>query len=225
VTFYIVPIVAGQTEEGCVERLLHRIWGEILHRTERLQVIEPFRRPQDKLIHSNGIDLAEAVKEAFLKLKSKSKKDPEAKTLLLILLDAEKQCPATLGPTLKDIAEKALPANTPIACVLAKPMFENWIVGGASTLAGVNDLPNALPERNDCEERNGASWLGDQFRNQNPARKYKKTVDAEIFIRQMNLKECRENCPSFDKLCRDLEGCFPEPEATKNDEEQESSPE
>jgi hypothetical protein len=60
-TFYIVPIVPGQTEEGCVERLLHRIWGELLNRTERLQIIEPFRSHQDKLTHPNGIALSESI--------------------------------------------------------------------------------------------------------------------------------------------------------------------
>jgi hypothetical protein len=144
---------------------------------------------------------------------------------VLILLDAEKQCPATLSPTLLEVARKALPANTLIACVLAKQMFENWIVGGASTLAGVNGLPNPLPEQKDFEERSEASWIDNQFRSQNLTRKYEKTADAEVFIREMKLEECRENCPSFDKLCRDLQVCFPEPEVTEYDKGQESSPE
>ena len=50
-TFYIVPIVEGQTEQGCVERLLHRVWGELLCRPERLQIVEPFRGHRDALVH------------------------------------------------------------------------------------------------------------------------------------------------------------------------------
>jgi hypothetical protein len=124
---------------------------------------------------------------------------------LLILLDAEKDCPATLGPRLLDEARKSLPVDAPVACVLAKRMFEDWIVGGASTLAGVNELPNSLPARDQFEDRSGAKWLDDQLRTQDKSRKYNKVIDAQLFVRTMNLQECRDNCPSFDKLCRELE--------------------
>jgi hypothetical protein len=204
-TFYIVPIVEGQTEQGCVERLLHRVWAELLGRAERLQMIEPFRGHRDALVHRNGQALTESARKAFLKLKGKAKKDAGARSLLLILLDAEGDCPATLAPRLLNVARKALPADVPVACVLAKRMLENWIVAGASTLAGVNGLPDPLPARDQFEERSGAAWLEGQLRSRNKTRKYKKTADAEPFVRAMDLKECRVNCPSFDKLCRELE--------------------
>src|SRR5258708_7935181 len=133
-TFYILPIVEGQTEQGCVERLLHRVWAELLGRTERLQVVEPFRGHRDDLVHPNGEVLADSVVKATLKLNSRAKKDLEAQSLLLILLDAEGDCPANLAPRLLAIASKALPAAVSVACVLAKRMLENWIVAGASTL-------------------------------------------------------------------------------------------
>jgi hypothetical protein len=92
-----------------------------------------------------------------------------------------------------------------IACVLAKKMLENWIVAGASTLAGVNGLPDPLPPRDQFEDRKGAHWLEAQLRAKNRARKYRKTVDAKVFVQSLHLAECRQNSPSFDKLCRDLE--------------------
>src|SRR5205823_1816550 len=92
-----------------------------------------------------------------------------------------------------------------IACVLAKQMLENWIVAGASTLAGVNGLPDPLPPRDNFEDRSGVHWLEGQLRSKDRARKYKKTVDAKEFVRFVDLSECRQNSPSFDKLCRDLE--------------------
>jgi hypothetical protein len=88
-------------------------------------------------------------------------------------------------------------------------MLENWIVAGASTLAGVNGLPDPLPARDQFEERSGAAWLEAQLRSRNQARKYKKTADADVFVRAMNLQECRGNAPSFDKLCRELEARLP----------------
>lgn len=203
-TFYIAPVVEGHTEQGCVEVLLYRVWTELLCRVERLQVIEPFRTHRDSLTHPNGEVLTDTVQKAYLKLRTRTKKDPDAATLLLILLDAEKDCPATLAPRLLLSARNALPADSFVACVLAKQMFENWIVAGASSLAGVNELPDPLPSRADPENCNGAGWLEGQLRSKNRTRKYKKTVDAEVFVRAMALQECRDSAPSFDKLCREL---------------------
>lgn len=208
-TLYLVPIVEGQAEQGCVERLLHRVWQGLHFGPERLQVVEPFRGHRDELVHPNGVVLTNMVRKAFVKLKAKAKKDAQAQLLVLILLDAEGDCPATLAPRLLDVARKALPADTPVCCVLAKRMLENWIVAGASTLAGVNGLSDPLPPRDQFEDHSGAAWLEARLRSQNKARKYKKTDDAEMFIRAMALEECRDNAPSFDKLCRELEARLP----------------
>ncbi len=82
-------------------------------------------------------------------------------------------------------------------------------MAGASTLVGVNGLPDPLPMRDRFEDQSGASWLKRQLRSKNPARTYKKTVDAPVFVQKMNISECRANCPSFDKLCRELQGRLP----------------
>ena len=84
-------------------------------------------------------------------------------------------------------------------------MLENWIVAGASTLAGVHGLPNPLSLPENPEDGSGANWLERNLRATGRARKYKKTVDAEVFVRMMALQECRDSAPSFDKLCRELE--------------------
>jgi hypothetical protein len=216
-TLYIVPIVEGHTEGqpegGCVERLLHRIWEQLLGQPERLQVVDPFRGKRDQLVQPNGRVLTDTVSRALVKLLSKSKKDTQARLLVLILLDAEGDCPKTLAPRLLEVARKGLPGDVPVSCVLAKRMLENWIVAGASTLAGINGLPDPLPARDRFEDRSGVAWLDAQLRGQNPARKYKKTVNAEVFVRAMDLQECRANAPSFDKLCRELEARRQPPES------------
>jgi Domain of unknown function (DUF4276) len=203
--------VEGQTEQGCVERMLQRVWHELLCRPERLQVVEAFRGHRDQLVHPSGLVLTDTVRKAFGKLTVKLKKEAQAQLLVLILLDAEGDCPATVAPRLLEVARKALPADAPVSCVMAKRMLENWIVAGASTLAGMNGLPSPLPVRDQFEDRSGAAWLEAQLRSQNKARKYKKTDDAEVLIRRMALQECRGNSPSFDKLCRELEARLPQP--------------
>lgn len=208
---YVAPIVEGQTEQSCVEQLLHRVWGKLLHRPERLQVLEPFRGHRDSLVHVNGVALADSVQKAFLKLQAKLRKDDQALALLLILLDAEGDCPAELAPRLLETARQAR-RDALISCVLAKRMLENWIVAGATSLAGVNGLPDPLEPPKNPEDRSGSFWLNEQLRSLGQARKYTKTADATVFVREMNLAECRAKSPSFDKLCRDLEALRPRPE-------------
>lgn len=204
-TFYIAPIVEGQTEQTCVERLLHRIWNEVLAKSDRLQVLEPFRGHRDALANPNGQTLTETVKKAYLKLTAKTKNDAESQSLLLILLDAESDAPCLLAPGLLDAARRALPAGAPVACVLAKRMTENWIVAGCSTLGGVNGLPSSLSAPKNSEDCSGAAWLEAQLRSVNQRRKYTKTADAKRFVAAMDIAQCRTTAPSFDKLCRELE--------------------
>ena len=207
-TLYVAPIVEGHSEQQCLERLLQRLWLELLGRSERLQVLEPSRPKRDALIHPDGKALGGKVQEAFAKLSQKVRTDSDGRGLVLILLDAERDCPKELAPRLLESARKAR-SDADIACVLAKWMFENWFVAGASTLAGVNGLPDPLPPRNQFEDRSGVAWLTSQLRAKDATRAYKKRIDAETFVRAMNLSECRGNSPSFDKLCRELEKRLP----------------
>jgi hypothetical protein len=190
VTFYVAPIVEGHTEQHCVERLLQRVWNELLRGANRLQILQPFRGDRSSLVHVDGRALGDAVQKASLALNRRAARDPEGRSLLLILLDAELEseddCPAKLAPRLLQTAQTSLGIGPCISCVLATRMLENWIVGGASTLAGVNGLPATLPPRDwdraRFEEIRGAKWLDEQLRGRNPRRKYKKTADAEPFV-------------------------------------------
>src|SRR5690348_6040014 len=115
--YYVAPIVEGQTEERCLERLLHRVWREHLGRTERLQVLEAFRTKRSSLLHFEQDALKDAVSNAFLKLQKRTRRDPNAKGVLLILLDAEDDCPATLAPGLVN-ATLGVQSNADVACIL-----------------------------------------------------------------------------------------------------------
>jgi hypothetical protein len=209
-TLYVVPIVEGQTEAGCVERLLQRVWNGLLASQERLQVLQPSRGKRDQLIDPGRSDLSDKIEEAHAKLSQQLRRDPAGRGLLLLLLDAEGDPPCTLAPRLLQSARDAR-GDADIACVLAKRMLENWITAGASSLAGVNGLPAPLRPPENPEDFSGAAWLDEQLRSRNRARKYKKTVDAVLFVQSMNLAESRANCPSFDKLCRELDARLPRP--------------
>ena len=67
-TLYIASVVEGHTEQLCIERLLQRIWNELLGGAERLQVLEPFCRPRGSLVHADVRVLEETVLKASLAL-------------------------------------------------------------------------------------------------------------------------------------------------------------
>ena len=211
-TLYIAPIVEGHTEQkaGCVERLLQRVWRELLVAPIELRVLQPTRCQRDAFINPNHSELTNKVEKAYAKLALRLRCDPNGHGALLLLLYAEGDCPKKLAPRL--LAEaKAVRGDADIFCVLAKRMLENWMVAGCSTLAGMNGLPKALQPPQDPEECSGSGWLDKQLRRVKQSRKYKKTADAEVFVRAMSLQDCRDKAPSFDKLCRELESRVPPP--------------
>lgn len=211
-TCYVAPVVEGQTEQyGAVERLLQGVWGKLLGRAERLQVLPASRDGRSSLTHPTRPTLPLKAEEARRRLAAAQKRDPAGQGLVLILLDAEGECPKALGPRLLAVATGALPPGTPVSCVLARRMFENWIVAGCSTLGGVNDLPAGLAPPPEPEGCHGANWLEAQLRSVKKNRKYDKKTDGRELVLRMNYPECRAKSPSFDKLCRELEAHFPPP--------------
>ena len=207
-TLYIAPLVEGHTEVGCVASLLCRVWAELLEASEPLHVLQPSRGNRDTLIDPASPTLGVKINEAFANLTKRVRRDPFGRGMLLVLIDAEKDCPRDIAPRLLEEAKKSR-SDADIACVLAKRMLENWIVAGASTLAGVNGLPDPLPSRDQFEERSGVAWLDTQMRSKKPSRKFRKTIDAKVFVQKMDLAECQTNSSSFDKLCRELKKRLP----------------
>lgn len=155
-------------------------------------------------------ELTRKLNEASIRLEEKLANDPSGKGLILILFDADDDCPASLAPAILSVARPIKPQFS-VSCVLPKKTIENWIYGGASTLGGIGKLPEVLPERDQFEERSAIKWLEKQVRSNNANFTYKKVVDAKPLLQSLDLHECRRNCPSFDKLCRDLESIAANP--------------
>jgi hypothetical protein len=196
----VAVIVEGQGEYQGIRTLLERIWYELLG-GDYLDVLRPFRQPQGTLLQEAG--LKAAVDAARIKLDNMPPDDRHK--LVLILIDAEDECPRDLAPRLLGWAREAR-ADADIACVLPNPMFETWFAATAASLAGQNGLPADLTTPADPEgNRLGKGWL----RRQLLPRKYSETVDQPRFTARMDLALCRASSPSFDKLCRELEGRLP----------------
>ena len=121
---------------------------------------------------------------------------------LPVLIDADDDCPAQLGPALLARATRAR-SDRAIAVVVAKSEFEAWFLASAPSLAGSRRLPSDLAAPDDPEGIRGAKeWLTEQMTSAHP---YKETVDQAALTRQLDLAMVRRKSPSFDKLWRDVE--------------------
>lgn len=210
-TLYVAPVVEGHAETRCVERLLHRIWNEVLVAPLRLQVLPVVRGNRAGLVANGRSVLATKVREALTALSPALRKDRAGRGLVLLLIDAEEDCAATIGPDLRTRV-RATAGNIDATCVLAVRMLENWFKAAAASLAGVNELPADLTTPDDPEAGSGDTWLKEQFKRVRRNRTYKKTTDAPEFAKAMDLAECHRNSRSFRQLCKELGARVPAPD-------------
>jgi hypothetical protein len=190
----VAAIVEGQGDVASVPILLRRIW-EMLG-GEYIEVLKPYRMSRGQLVKESGIQ--EAVRVVLKNLSGPSAlNDP---VLVLILVDADEDCPATLGPKLEEFARK-VDARLDLACVLPQLEYETWFAASAESLSKYLDLSShspvsELPE----EDRHGKAWIERRFRKL----KYIEPQDQPAMTHAMDLALCRKRSPSFDKLCREL---------------------
>lgn len=205
-TLLVAPIVEGETEERCIKILLSRIWRELLGAADREEVcvLEPNPARRSSLLRNDHPVLAEKVEQSFRRRRSRLRQPSLDRGFVLLLIDADEDCPATLAPQLLARA-RAARSDADIACVLAKRELENRFKAAAASLAGVSGLPEDLSVPENPEQGSGDTWLTKQMKKRTRGRKYTKPGDAVELAQRMDVRQCRANSPSFDKLCRELE--------------------
>ncbi len=211
-TIFVVPIVEGPTEEQCIKILLSRLWKNVkpVEDTSVLAVLKPLPTKRSSLIKIGDSELPKQIQLAANSLRDALWQPAVDKGFILLMLDAEEDCPATLGPLLLKRAKEAR-ADLDIACVLPKRELENWFKAAAASLGGVCGLPPDLAAAGDAEHGSGGEWLTSQKRRLGRNSKYTKPDDAVELAKAMDLALCRANSPSFRKLCRELEARVPRP--------------
>jgi hypothetical protein len=156
-----------------------------------VEVDKPLRLPKERLLKRQG-ELERAIQLAAFRAGPRG--------AILILLDADDDCPAIEGPNLARRA-RAL-GRLPIGVVLAKSEFEAWFLAAAESLAGYRGLPQALEAPEDPETIRGAKeWL-DKRMSPNG---YAPAIDQAPLAARFDIETARRRSPSFDKFCREVE--------------------
>jgi Domain of unknown function (DUF4276) len=185
---YLAPIVEGHGEVEALPNLLHRIAA--LNGTH-VQVNQPIRVKSGSFLNndeyfSRQISLAAA-------------KASEENGTVLILLDCDDGCPATLGPNLLQRA-RAVRDDIPIIVTLAYREFESWFLTAADSLRGVLGLPGDLETPAEIDRvRDAKGWLSERMEVN-----YDPISHQLVFCRKFDIEQARA-CHSFnrfyEKLC------------------------
>lgn len=185
----IAVIVEGHGDVSAVPELVRRI-GAVQNPPVFPQVEQPIRIPGSRLRQ-------EAELQRALELAVARAGDGGG---VLVLFDAEHDCPAQLGPAL--VAQATRP-GIQVAVVLAKYEYEAWFLAAAESLRGRRGLRDDLEPPPDPEAVRGAKeWLRDRMEG---SRSYAETLDQVALTAVMDLDAARR-ADSFDKCYREVSG-------------------
>ena len=180
----IQPIVEGQGDEAAVPLLLRRLRDEA--QAWGLEVGKPQRRRRTQLVKKDSLQIA--VRLAALH---------EDCAGILILFDADDDCPAELAPALEQWAREAA-REIPCAVVMANREYEAWFLASMEALRGrAGVLPDAA-SHGDPEAPRDAK--GELERRMSAGASYSPTVDQAPLTAHLDLQSAYRRCRSFRKL-------------------------
>jgi hypothetical protein len=187
----IATVVEGQGEVAAVPVLLRRIVTEIAPEVS-LELPRPYRVGRGSLVAPLGLErVIAAVAEHGDQAPS-----------VLVLLDADDDCPAEVGPQLLARVHAARPDRSG-SVVLANRECEAWFLAAAPSLRGRRGLASNLVAPAHAEHpRDCKGWLSE---HRTDKRLYKSTTDQAALTAVFDMQMARKNSPSFDKLWRDVE--------------------
>lgn len=195
----IYPIVEGHGEQHAVPLLLRRFAREVFG-NHAVQILPPHRIARGKLVKTGATDLERAAELGRRKLLTSYRQ-----VAMLLLLDADEDCPAELGPALLRRLMAAA-GGVPIAVVLAKRELEAWFLAAAHSLRRHKRGSDEAASPADPESvPHAKAYL--QERLLIPGARCSEVVDQPAFTAVFDLHEARQ-VPSFDKLWRDLGRLF-----------------
>lgn len=180
----IQPIVEGQGDEAAVPVLLRRLRDEA--QAWGLDVGRPHRRRRTQLVKRDSLQTA--VRVAGLH---------EDCVGILVLLDADDDCPKELAPMLELWAREAA-GNTPCTVVMANREYEAWFLASIEALRGRNSILADAVSHPDPESPRDAK--GELEQRMPPGFSYSPSVDQANLTAHLDLERAYRRCRSFRKL-------------------------
>ncbi len=184
----VAAVVEGHGEVQAVPVLFRRIATELGH---VVHVPRPVRIRRNRVDRPNELERAVEL----------ASRDAGKEGSILVLLDADTDCPARLAPALVRRAE-AVRMDGMIRVVFAKAEFETWFLAAAASIRGRRAIAASATPPTDPEAIRNAKGMLSSWMPSN--RSYRPSRDQAALTAVFDLHAAR-SCPSFDKLWRDLE--------------------
>jgi hypothetical protein len=183
----VASIVEGNGEVAAVPVLLRRLAAWLTPQTA-VQPSPPIRVRRDRFLHRE-----EDFRKYVLLASAKAGKVG----WILIILDADDDCPAALAPRIAEQA-KTLVGHTRVSVVLPAREFEAWFIASGRSLDGKRGFNlDAVPADPEIY-RDAKGWLHARMKDG-----YRQVTDQPAFSAGMDLEQARANSRSFRKLCDD----------------------
>lgn len=183
----VTSIVEGDGEVGALPVLLRRL-NDWLSPENYVQISKPIRVRRDRFLNKD---------EEFRRMVLLAADKCGANGWVLILLDADDDCPSDLGKQIRLRAQNIAPERN-ISVVLANREYEVWFIAAAESLNGQRGFSVTNSDRADPERiRDAKNWISSRIKDG----KYRETTDQPAFSAVMNLQQAKDNSRSFLKLC------------------------
>ena len=182
----IVAIVEGDGEVNAVPALIRRIHEKVSPGSP-LDVDRPIRVRRNRILKAGEL-------ERYLGLAVNLAGTDGG---ILVLLDANGDCPANLGPDILRRARTARPDRR-IEVVLANCEYESWFIAAIDSLKGKRNISATATVPRDPESIRGAKeWLRDRMGGT-----YSPTADQTALTVLFDMGLARRRSRSFAKMWR-----------------------
>lgn len=183
----VASIVEGDGEVAALPILLRRL-GEWRTPESFVQPLPPIRVRRDRFLNRD---------EEFNRYLQLAAAKCEEEGWILVVLDADDDCPAELGADILARAQACVPHRR-ISIVLANREYEAWFIAAAQSLHGhrgfnFDPMAGIDPET----PRDAKGWMKARM----AGGAYGETTDQPAFSARMDLQAAYDGSRSFRKLC------------------------
>ncbi|PTN56241.1 DUF4276 family protein [Stenotrophomonas panacihumi] len=186
----VASIVEGHGEQAAFPVLLRRIF-EWLSPGEYVHVPAPIRVHKDRFLNRDA---------EFSRYLSLADAKSDGSGWVMILLDADDQCPRYLGAEVLGRAQQALPGRS-ISVIIANREYEAWFIASARSLDGVR----SFKFQGDCQDpeapRDAKGWMEARM----DSGCYGEVMDQPAFSAKLDLQQAHDRSRSFRKLVSECE--------------------
>jgi len=184
----ILPIIEGHSEVDAIPVLIRRLLMDL--DAPDVQCLKPWRIKRDQVVNGESV-LRDKIRAALM--------DRENVGAIVVLLDAEDDCPMELVRMLKKRC-KVLQNIPPLSIIIAKRKLECWFLGAKESIQGVRGIRVDVTTPMNPE----SLGIGRLEKNMKEGYFYHKVDDSPAFAARLDIKTARKNCPSFDKFVREI---------------------